>query len=253
MTTNRRSLSQAEEVALLAQVHSQCPLCGKPLFYRKKSREYKEFEIAHIYPLNPKPEELIELSGVVLLNSDVNHTDNLIPLCRPCHTRYDKPRTLQEYNEVAARKRQLLAFAEQQALQVQYPIEQQIRFLVERLQNEEPGFDDAQLDYDPKRVADKFDPTLPFPVRQKIKNAVSDYYQVVRREFMRIEQDTPTASQLIYTQVKAFYLKQKGLGYPQSQIFSNIVDWIKRKAGSDSVEAAEIVASFFVQNCEVFE
>lgn len=253
MTTNRRSLSQAEEVSLLAQVNSQCPLCGRPLFYKKKSREYKEYEIAHIYPLNPALDELIELSGVVLLNLDVNHTDNLIPLCRPCHTRYDKPRTCQEYNELAARKRQLLALAEQQVLQVQFPMEQQIRVVVQRLHHEEPVFDDVQLDYEPKRMSDKFDPSLPFPVRQKIKNAVTDYYQIVHREFVRIEQDAPTTSQLIYTQVKAFYLKQKALGYPQAQIFANIVDWIRRKADSDTVEAAEIVASFFVQNCEVFE
>jgi len=253
MGTKRRSLSQAEEVSLLAQVDSQCPLCGRPLFYKKGSREYKEYEVAHIYPLNPTAEELIELSGVVLLNTDVNHTDNLIPLCRPCHTRYDKPRTAEEYNELAARKRQLLAYAEQQALQVQYPIEQQIRLVVERLHSEEPGADSAPLDYEPKRISEKFDATLPFPVQQKIRNAVTDYYHIVRHEFMRIERDYPSASQLIYAQVKAFYLKQKAMGLPQAQTFTNVVDWIRRKADSETVEAAEIVASFFVQNCEVFE
>jgi len=253
MPLSRRSLSQAEEVSLLAQVDSQCPSCGRPLFYKKRSREYKEYEIAHIYPLNPRPDELSELSRVVLLNNDVNHTDNLIPLCRPCHTRYDKPRTAEEYNELAARKRQLLALAEQQTLQVQYPIEEQIRLVVERLHTEDPENFDTDLDYEPKRVAEKFEASLPFPVRQKIRNAVSDYYPVVRREFIRMERDSPSASQLIYTQVKAFYLKQKALNIPQAQAFANIVNWIRTKTESETVEAAEIVASFFVQNCEVFE
>jgi hypothetical protein len=252
MANKRRSLSAAEEVALLAQVESRCPLCGRPLFYKKKSREYKEYEVAHIYPLNPTSEEVLELNSVELLHNDVNHPDNLIPLCATCHIRFDKPRTAHEYQELASKKRQLLRYWEQQALQVEFPIERQIRQVLDRLNTEGITSDAVSLDYEPRRLDDKFDKGLPFPVRQKIKHAVSDYYSAVRLEFVQIEQENPSASELIFTQVKSFYLKQKTLGLAQSEIFANVVGWIRNKSESETLEAAEAVAAFFVQDCEVF-
>lgn len=116
MANDRRAYSQAEELALTTQVSGRCPLCGAPLFYVKKSRSYKAYELAHIYPLNPTAEEVEELEGVRRLHADVNHPDNQIPLCRPCHGRFDKPRTVEEYQQLAAVKQQLIARSVQQAL-----------------------------------------------------------------------------------------------------------------------------------------
>lgn len=253
MANARRKLSHAEEIALVAQVSRVCPLCGRPLFYRKKSREFKEYEIAHIYPLNPKQEELIELAGVTPLHSDPNHPDNLIALCTPCHTRFDKPRTREEYQELADRKRILVKYAEQQSIRAEYPMERQVRQVLERLQQDDAGEQPGELNYEPKRLTAKFDKTLPFPIRRKIKNAVTDYFSTVQQEFIRIELDTPSSAELIYSQVKAFYVKQKTLGLEQQEIFRNVVAWIEAKAEAQSLESAEIVAAFFVQNCEVFE
>ncbi len=254
VANSRRSYSPAEELALAAQVDGYCPTCGRTLFYEKKTRLFKAYELAHVYPLNPKPEEVKELDGVALLNPDVNHPDNIVPLCTSCHTRFDKPRTREEYEELAAIKRNLIDRAVQRALNQDYPLEAEISRIIERLYSVEFNGDSTpDLELAAKSVDEKFDRTLPGPTRRKIKHAVADYYQHIRREFRELERQTPTASELIYTQVRAYYLKQKTLGLPQSAVFGNVVDWLRTTTSPQTPEAAEIVASFFVQNCEVFE
>lgn len=99
MNNKRKKYSPAEELCLTTQVDGKCPLCGSALFYVKKSNSYKAYELAHIYPLSPTPEEIEELKNEPLLHSDVNHPDNIIPLCLACHGRFDKPRTAKEYRE----------------------------------------------------------------------------------------------------------------------------------------------------------
>jgi len=260
MSKERRAYSPAEELALTTQVGGSCPRCNKPLFYTKrvgkppKPRQYKRFELAHIYPLNPKPEELIELAGVELLSDDVNDPANLIPLCTDCHTCFDKPRTREEYEELAAKKRELLAEDVQRSIRREYPIEEDIHRIVARLFTEDVSANaSVDLEYDPKRLSEKFDVSLPPPTQHKIRAAVASYYTYVKSEFAELERKSPNASTLIFAQVRLFYIKQKSLGLSQVTIFRNIVRWIDDRTTPPTTDAAELVAAFFVQNCEVFE
>lgn len=116
MSNARRKYTQAEEIALTTQVDSCCPLCGEGLFYEKRSGTFKNYELAHIFPLNPKLEELKELANAIRLHGDVNHPDNIIPLCTACHTKFDKPRTIDEYNKLYLLKRKVLDRANHRAL-----------------------------------------------------------------------------------------------------------------------------------------
>jgi hypothetical protein len=254
MANARRSYGPADEIALTTQVGGYCPLCGRKLFYTKRSRSQKAYELAHVYPLNPRLEELEELKGVSLLHSDLNHPDNLIPLCTDCHTRFDKPRTRQEYEVLAEIKRKLIAASLQRALLDSYPLESDIARIIERLY-EVTLFDGSIPTLDPQArdVDEKFDSTMPVPTRRKIKHAIADYYLHVKECFREIEFETPVASSLIFSQVHSFYLKQSSLGLPQAEIFSHVVDWISSATAPETTESAEIVASFFVQSCEVFE
>jgi hypothetical protein len=251
MANPRRPYSRAEEVALASQVDSHCPLCDAKLFYEKLGRTLKAYEHAHIYPLNPTPAELRELAGIAP-PLDLNHPDNIIPLCTTCHTKFDKPRTRAEYDALRALKLRLLDRTAQRSLNSQFPLESQIRKIVSEL-HRSAGNEDADLQFDPKSLDDKFEASLAHPIRRKIRTAVSGYYTFVRTLFKQIEKDDPASSELIFTQVRAYYLKQKTLGKSQANIFANVVEWIRSSSEAESLEAAEIVAAFFVQNCEVFE
>ena len=254
MTLERRSFTPAEEIALTTQVEGCCPLCGTALFYKKKGRTYRYYELAHIFPLNPKQAETEELKDVELLSADRNDLDNQIPLCTGCHTRFDKPRTRAEYEELFRVKRGLIERARQRALMREYPIEEGIHQIVVSLGNvrfEESAEEDLTLN--PQTVDAKCKTAMPELIIRKIKRNVTDYYPYVKREFRVLEEEYPTKSQLIYSQVRTFYLKQKSLGLPKQEIYQNVVTWFRTVTKTDMIEAPEVIAAFFVQNCEVFD
>lgn len=229
-------------------------MCGTPLFYKKKGRTHRYYELAHIYPLNPKPAEAEELKDVELLSVDRNDIDNLIPLCTGCHTRLDKPRDRAEYEELFRLKRGLIERARQRALMREYPIEDGIHQIVAALGAFK--FDEAaneDLTLDPKSIDTKCKSGLPELIIRKIKRNVTDYYPHVQRQFRILEQEDPTKSQLIYSQVRTFYLKQKSLGLANAEIYQNVVTWFQNVTKTDAIEAPEVIAAFFVQDCEVLD
>lgn len=254
MANTRRDYNEAEIAALLSQVSSRCPLCDDSLFYRKKQRQYKGYELAHIYPLNPRPEEVVELRNSPRLCADVNDPDNIIPLCVDCHGKFDKPRTASEYLDLYHIKLDALQQERQRSLASQYPLELQIAAVVAHLHSaaaDEAG--DAALAFTPKAVDDKLDATMPPPTKRKVRNAVEDYFRHVQAAFLELERSDPGCSEQIFVQVKSFYVMQKRQSLPQAQVFANLVAWIRARAKAQTLESAEAVASFFIQNCEVFE
>ncbi len=100
MKAKHKSPSENTNIVLFNQVDGICPLCDKQLIYKKSGSKYKKYELAHIYPLNPRPEEIKLLEVQERLSDDVNHEDNLIPLCKSCHGEFDKPRTVSEYQDL---------------------------------------------------------------------------------------------------------------------------------------------------------
>lgn len=250
----RQKLNPAEEVELLAQVQRICPQCGCALFYKKQRRSYKHYEVAHLYPLNPTAEEIAVLAGLERLSDDVNDLDNLIPLCLSCHGKFDKPRTAEEYRALVSKKKEIISRSEQHKLQHEYQLQADVRKVVAALDAAGEGaIDPANLAFDAKPLQEKFDETMPLQTRRKIHRNVGDYFVQVRQSLQRLDRERPGTADQIAGQVRAFYLAQKQCGWSQQQIFSGVVDWIVTRAKPTTLEAAEIVASFFVQNCEVFE
>lgn len=253
MGGKRPSFKASEELAFATEVDGNCPKCGKPLFFGKRGKKLKRYEIAHIYPLNPKPEEVVELQNEERPSADLNSFENLIALCVGCHTEFDKLRTVEEYREVVALKKALLQRAEQHKIQMQYQLQEDIRHVIDGLDSIAVLPPGIALNYDPKRIDEKLDETMPLPTKNKIKHNVSDYYQYVRTRFEELERESPNLSEIVSLQVKLFYVQQKALALSQHAIFINVVDWFVAKTQPKTIEAAEIVASYFVQSCEVFE
>lgn len=253
MGGKRPGFTAAEELAFTTEVGGACPKCGDPLFFGKRGRKLKRYEIAHIYPLNAKAEEILELQHEERLSNDLNAFENLIALCVGCHTELDKLRTAEEYRDLLALKKAYLQRTEQQKIQQQYHLQEDIRHVINGLDSIAAPLAGISLNYDPKKVDEKLDATMPLPTKNKIKHNVSDYYQYVQTRFEELERESPNLSELVSLQVKAFYVQQKTMGLSQHLIFKNVVNWFVAKTKPTTLEAAEIVASYFVQSCEVFE
>ena len=93
---NRRKFSDNEKQVLFDEVHGRCPICGRRLTHSKNGHFYRTFEVAHIYPANPKTEEEKLLATEERLSDDVNSLKNVVAVCRICHKKFDTPRTIDE-------------------------------------------------------------------------------------------------------------------------------------------------------------
>ncbi len=252
MSNARKKYSDAQSAALLSQVDRVCPLCAEPLFHKKGGRSYKNYEIAHIYPLNPKPEEIILLANETRLSTDVNSEDNAIPLCETCHGKFDNPRTVDEYRSLFQLKKKLIARSSQESIWKRYSIEDQIGEVIEAIYNDPDFENQTTLEFIPKEVDEKLDSTISRPTRIKIKNNVREYFIFISKKFAEMDHAQGDLSELISLQVKTYYLKQKNMGLDQQTIYDNITAWLNTKTKPKTNDASEILASFFVQNCEIF-
>jgi len=248
----RKTYSEAQQTALVSQVNRVCPLCTQPLFHKKKKKSFKSYELAHIYPLNPTAEEIELLKNEELLADDVNDEKNIMPLCESCHGKFDRPRTVEEYRQLSSIKKKLTAQTVQEQIWQEYNIEGEISDVITTLYNAKDIDLSSDIEFSPKTVDEKLDDTMATLTRRKIKNNVSEYFIFIRSQFSELDQKEPDLSERISLQIKTYYLKQKSLGLTQQDIFQNIVSWLNAKTRPQIPEATEILASFFVQNCEVF-
>jgi tRNA pseudouridine-54 N-methylase len=250
--SKRKKYSEAQQTALVTQVNRVCPLCARALFYQKKNRSYKDYELAHIYPLNPTSEEKELLKNEERLSEDVNDEKNIIPLCKICHGQFDTPRTVDEYRDLLAVKKRLIARTNQEQMWNEYKIEEEISEVIKALYNDPDVNASSQIDFTPKKVDDKLNATITNLTKRKVKNNVRDYYLFVKGSLSSLDQKYQDLSEVISYQVKTYYLKQKGMGITQQEIFENVVAWLNVKTKPETPESTEILASFYVQNCEIF-
>lgn len=239
-------------LTLFGQVEGMCPLCDNELTQKKKGAIYKVFEIAHIYPENATQQESELLKDEERLSDDVNDVNNVLAVCPTCHTKFDKPRTVEEYRKWVGIKKQLINKSKAKNVYSLYAIENKISEVLIKLQTVDLDDDSGKLSLDSLKIDEKADETLPSLTKRTIKHNVVDYFDYIQTLFTEIDKEQPFTFNLIATQVKAAYIKLKQINNDQEFIFWTLVDWLDKKTDKISKEACEIIISFFVQNCEVF-
>jgi hypothetical protein len=202
--------------------------------------------------LNPTEDEIILLQKEERLSSDVNDEDNVIPLCEICHGKFDKPRAVEEYRQLYELKKKLIERRGQEAIWKRYTIEDEISEVIEAIYDDPKVDSDAEIEFFPKEVDEKLNESISRPTKRKIKTNVREYYIFIRNKFSELDNADGDLSESISLQIKSYYLKQKRMGFEQQAIFENMVAWIHTKTKPKTNDAAEILAAFFVQNCEVF-
>ena len=253
MGQSRNHYSPAENELLFGQVDGICPICAAPLTYVKGGKPQKQYEIAHIYPLNPSLEEEATLKGEERLSDDVNSLNNLIPLCPNCHTRFDKPRTKEEYRTLLAVKKRFIQEQGLKSLYGSYKIEEEINNIINALTTLDLGMETTPLEYSAIKIDEKLSLNFDQILRRHIKDDVTQYYNYIKMQFRRMEQITPGKSDLVAGQVKTFYLNAKIRCNDQVVIFNQMAEWLQARISNCSLEACKVIIAFFIQNCEVFE
>lgn len=252
MANDRRLPTDNEAAILLAEVENLCPVCSRTLMYEKNGRKNKRYEAAHIYPLNPTPEEKELLKDEEKLHEDVNHLNNFIALCKICHKQFDFPRTVEEYRKLYKLKKALISRAKTREIYHDYQIETEIRKIIILLVEDSEGLAQIPLGLTAMKLEEKSDITMSGLTKRKIKNNIADYYISIKEQFKMMDKQEPDSFDLIASQVKSFYLKIKKTETSQEIIFEQLTEWLSKKTENSSKDACGIIISFFIQNCEVF-
>lgn len=249
----RTTITDNVDLLHIQEVGGYCPLCGKTLLKRKGKRVNKQYQIAHIYPNSPTEHQKTELQGLERLGESCEDFENKIALCKDCHGYYDDHTTKDEYLKILNIKKQLLNINFMQESMASIEIEKELLIIIEKLSAaNDNDLENINLKYNGVMLSNKIEDEY-FLLRQKIKNNVCTYFNFIKENMKNLSDEKRINFELIATQVKSAYLKATQTTENKVDIFHTLVEWLNNKIIETTKDGCEIIISFFVQNCEVFD
>lgn len=237
----------------LLEVNGYCPKCGKYLLRAKGSSIHKEYEIAHIYPNSPTKKEKEELKGLERLGENCEDFKNKIALCRSCHRYYDDNKNKDEYIELVKIKKQLINKASTKKKISKVEIEEEIRLIIKEISNvsgEEIA--NIKLEYKALKISKKIEDKY-LMLKCKVSSFACNYYNFIRETFRNYEKQGIVDFDIVAKQVNLAFTNCAKINDDKGDIFNLMVEWVKSKTQNSSTEACEVLVSFFIQDCEVFD
>lgn len=109
----------------------------------------------------------------------------------------------------------------------------------------------AKLQYKPRNVANKIEPSN-FTLGMQVTDQITRYYGFLKDELsQRDGLNGFDFTELALSMRRCFNLMAQA-GKKQTEIYSAMAIWVMDATSSTSLPACEILVSFFIQNCEVF-
>lgn len=249
----RIKITPQMSIKYLLEVDGCCPKCGKYLLRNKKDLPHKEYEIAHIYPNSPIQKEKDELDGLERLGENCEDFKNKIALCRSCHRYYDDNKTKEEYLELVAIKKQLLKKEDTKKKISKVEIEEDIRLIIKDISNVSgEKIANIKLEYKALKISRKIEDKY-LMLKCKVSSYACNYYNFIRETFRNYEKQGIVDFDIVAQQVKLAFISCAKTNDDKSDIFNLMVEWVKSKTQNSSTEACEVLISFFIQDCEVFD
>jgi hypothetical protein len=244
-----------EHSILYAETGGGCPLCALPMMFKKTTSKHPTigYEIAHIYPLNPNASQAEALEKYAVPD-DINALENVILLCPTCHTKYDKDFKLEEYLRLHDIKNSYLSEAKARLTASQHTLQEEVSEILDLIVRDDGNYWDlSETKLDVSSLDEKLKTDISPLQKREIRLNVIDFFVPIRNHIRLIEQRDQAAIRILQNQVNSYYLvMEKQNPGNKDIIFNHISKWISLKSGK-SIMVSKILASFFVQNCEVFD
>lgn len=255
MAKKRVDYTPNEQSILYGETGGACPLCTLPIIFKKATSKHPEkgYEIAHIYPLNPTPSQAKALVGYAA-PADSNSLENVMCLCPSCHRKYDKDFKIEEYLNIQKIKKGYLQEARAKLVTAECHLKEEIKELLQTIIELTPEDTEAtEVEMDIATIKDKLKTHASPLLKRNVKRDVLDYYVTIRDEIKILEQRDQLTVRVLQNQINTYYLEmQRIIPDNKDLVFTYITQWMSKRTGK-SVDAAKILTSFFVQNCEVFD
>lgn len=255
MANKRENYTPTENSILYAETGGCCPLCTQPIIFQKKNsnKPTKCYEIAHIYPLNPTPSQVVALVGYPA-PPDINARENLIALCPTCHTKYDKDFKIEELTKLRKLKDGYLSDTKAKHTASQHIIQEEIFEILDAIASYE--FDETALSpakFDISTVDKKLKTGMSPLQKSEIKVNAINFYVRIRDHICALERQDQASIKILLNQINSYYLAMNKQNPDNKDlVFNYVAQWISDKSRKP-ILPAKVLASFFVQNCEVFD
>lgn len=249
----RGNVTDTVKMSLLCEIKGSCPLCRRDLIIKRKGKKVRVFDVAHIFPLNPTPHEEIILKGEELLSDDIDSEPNFIALCKECHKIYDTNKTVEEYRQLVAIKKEITKIKELSAVWDKQTLHKDISIVANKIGLlDVNSIKNTMLSYDALKLSDKQDETFGFINQIKVSQFILTFFIPIKEVLKDLEKQEKAKSTFICSQVKSYYALLLMKDFNQDQIFEKMTDWFMTNTGITDRSKSEVLVSFFIQNCEVY-
>jgi hypothetical protein len=247
----RIDVPKNEELLHLEEVNHQCPLCGKFLTSKGKRKLNKNYQIAHIFPNRPTKDDMKVLKDAERLGDNCESFENKIALCKDHHWDFDQNKTVEAYNHlVEIKKSAMMNSTVKQELSI-IRIERELSTVINKLVGLSYDQLKGQLNLEALEVDKKIEKEHML-LLNRVKTEVTTYYltiqQLLKDECVAQGKKFDT----LCSQIKYIYNKCSDTAKTKEEIFEGITKWMMSQTNC-SEDSCHVVASYFVQNCEIYE
>ena len=192
------------------------------------------------------------LFDVVVIDPDESTEDprNLIALCPQCAAQYknfSSPTAILRMKEI---KKRFCEQAIDRELLSDQRIQEGVRKVIGKIPQMRPE-EPVDLNYDPVMLRKKIEPDN-IALYLKTQGHVNYYFNIVHETMQQMGREGILRFKPFCEQVKMNYLELKEKGRDQVTIYRELTDWLQHGT-SEERDYCEIVISYFIQKCEVFD
>ena len=245
---NKPSIASAE---LFYETGGNCPSCGKPISSDGPGRRYREIGIT---PLCAKQDYRIKrkYEAVVPQLPALGSPEDRILLFLDCANDYLADPTPAQCKALVDAKHNMRSHQKIVFDISNLELERNLPLLLAQLGQIRDFKELETLSMNALQVEKKIAPSNQLLI-MKIESMVVRSYHFIREQLQILEAQNDVDFDVLAMQVRMCYLKLKKAGLSQEDIFNRICEWIMGKTGTNNRLECEVVAAFFVQNCEVFD
>lgn len=232
--SGQKDLEQKYGLSLLQECNSLCPLpeCSKPLYVKKDEEKQPYFQIIQINPQKP-----------------YDRLYNLLAVCPKCAAKLNIQKTEHDILRLAEIKQRMQKNEEISELSAEEKIGQDITSLIEKITNAESA-ELSELNYSPVELKKKFLPSE-HQLEDEIKPRVVKYFNFIN-ELLKQKVEKENFNETKFRRsIKRIYENLESEKIEKTQIFEAISERFYNMSKTSHI-ACQILASYFVQSCEIF-
>lgn len=182
--------------------------------------------------------------------SGAEEFENLLAVCPECASKIKQNHTAQMTNRLVEIKHRLMEIDRQSSILTSERLEKGVEKVLEKISIADED-ELVPLNYNPVPVRQKIEKKYN-PLYFKVKAYVIPYFDKVDDWLKQMDQDGRQHYRAFSNAMKINWLKLKMDDVSQPDAFEQLVNWLETNTHEDRM-ACEIVVSYFIQKCEVFD